>query len=78
MAVSNEVRTYLELEKLRDSATSEVTLTLSSQGHDKPNIKTFTVITSPLSLNYPSGFSSTVRYSAENPINLTCVVEGNL
>lgn len=78
MTVDNEVRTYVELEGLRESATSEITLTLSSQGHDKPNVKSFTVMTSPLSLNYPSGFSSTIRYNANNPVNLTCVVEGNL
>lgn len=78
MAVTNEVRTYVELEGIRESATSEITLTLSSQGHDKPNIKSFTVVTSPLSLNYPSGFSSTIRYNANSPVNLTCVVEGNL
>lgn len=78
MTVINEVRTYVELEGLRDSATSEITLTLSSQGHDKPNVKSFTVVTSPLSLNYPSGFSSTIKYNAASPVNLTCVVEGNL
>ena len=78
MIVTNEVRTYVELEGLRESATSEITLTLSSQGHDKPNVKSFTVVTSPLSLNYPSGFSSTIKYNANSPVNLTCVVEGNL
>lgn len=78
MTVANEVRTYVELEGIRESATSEITLTLSSQGHDKPNVKSFTVVTSPLSLNYPSGFSSTIRYNANSPVNLICVVEGNL